>query len=181
MLCFAICHLAHGGTSLTACGPASVEKILPIEWKIHSVTSQVVPKGHYWGQASEYAGPRGMAVVAIGPATVDFEFQGKSGAWSREALAKEALTLYFMPPAYFEDRAFSPKGPRSATLVFEGQGCKVYGFVSFQIIGRDRFDALLNVASATRWVGVPTSDEELSWPTWRVQLRRAMEGDLKLR
>ncbi|WP_377160875.1 hypothetical protein ACFJIX_13660 [Roseateles sp. UC29_93] len=84
-----------------------------------------------------------------------------------------------MPATYSEDRIRSPKGPRSATLVFEGHGCQVYGYVSFQIIESKRFDALLKVANATSWVDAPTTDEQLSWSTWRLQLREAMRAGLQ--
>ncbi|ANH70948.1 hypothetical protein ABE85_25705 (plasmid) [Mitsuaria sp. 7] len=110
---------------------------------------------------------------------MDFEWQSKSGVWTREALARESLTLYFMPAAYSEDRIRSPKGPQSATLAFENHGCQVYGYVSFQTIDSKRFDTLLKVANATRWVGGPTTDQELSWPTWKLQLRQAMGAGLQ--
>ncbi len=100
-----------------------------------------------------------MAVLAIGPATVDFEWQSKSGVWTREALAKESLTLYFMPESYTEERFSS-------------------GYVSFKIVEQKRLDDLLKVASATRWVAAPTSDDDLTWSTWRSQLRRAMTDEL---
>lgn len=174
---FLLCHSAYGGAPL-ACSRKAIESIIPAGWKIHSTRSNVLPEGHYWANAERYKGKKGVAVLAIGPTTVHFEWQAKSGIWSRDALGKESLELYFMPAAYSEDRIRSPKRPRSANLIFEGVGCRVYGLVSFKIVEKRRFNELLKIAAATHWVDVPTADHDLSWPNWRLQVRQAMASDI---
>ena len=179
--CLSIALLFAAACSATSSGPtpdrvpAVVLKLAPAGWLIAEEAPGQVPEGHYWGdRGRDYQGPRGRHVVFMGPRDVEFTWRDRNGAWQREKLGKETLELWIMPGNYRESWAswFNLHAPPAAELIFAGTNVKVYSKPSARVTSEARFKEILKDATETRGMG--SSDDGLSWSTWRSDLKREL-------
>lgn len=175
-------HAAEGGTSETlgsaqmACNKV-IDDMLPAGWSVVERTEQVVPAGHYWGM--RYNGPKGCRVLIRGGRDVFIHWLDGNDVWRKEAIAREAIELSFMPPNYHESwrRFFVVHRPMTAKILYSTKSEKVYYYVKHSIVNRERFDELLKLAKATRWPDSPQDSQIVSWTTWKSDLRRIFKNE----
>lgn len=157
--------------SLAYCGD-NITKILPSNWKLVEKKAGELPSGHYWGM--KFDGPRGLLLVFEGNRDVFMHWEDKSGSGHQEALGKEALSLWIMPPEYAESwkRFFVMKRPIPAELIYSGAMTKIYGNPGHHLSpeAEKRFnEILLTNASSTSWPDSPK--DTLTWATWKEDIR----------
>ena len=158
-----------------------VEKInnnLPSRWKLVETKSGVIPHGHYWGL--KYEGPGGLSIVLEGDKDVYLHWKDNKGDWHKEALAKESLELWIMPPDYRESwkRFFIIDKPKSAELLISGNSARVYGYPSHRIGSDERFKEILSHAKSTKWPDSPANKGTLSWREWKEDIKKIMKGEI---
>lgn len=71
---------------------------LPKEWHISMEKEQEIPYGHYWNL--NYEGVRGYKIVLQGGMPVSLKWKDDEEQWHDSNIARETLTLWFMPSCY---------------------------------------------------------------------------------
>jgi hypothetical protein len=114
---------------------------------------------------------------------VNFQWRDHQKQLHQEAIAKEALKLWIMPPEYHESwkRHFMFHRPIPAILIEAGEAAKVYGFQTHHIVNRPKFEARLKEAIFTSWPNSPHDEgSPLSWKSWRKDLKTVLKkGELE--
>ena len=154
---------------------ATIKKVIPSDWTITETKGNQLPYGHYDGV--EYKGSGGEMLVLIGPADVMFNWKDRTGISHREPLAKETLKLWVMPLDYKDSwkRIFVPKRSVPAELIADNNKTSVYAEATHEIVDKRRFNELLGKASSTGWPDAPHNNGELSWKSWRDDIRKALD------
>ena len=150
----------------------AIQAVVPPEWSVVGLNRGALPDGHYWGE--DYVGERGAELVLQGPTPVYFVWQDRDGVLHRDALAREALSLYVMPSTYRQD-SFKFKGPIPARLLWEGRSAKIYAMPSSRILDSRAYDDLVKVAQSTDWPESPRRTGQLSWAGWKRDVKRLIE------
>ena len=153
---------------------ALINKVVPSGWSIAETKDNQLPHGHYDG--IEYKGSGGTLLVLIGSADVMFNWKDRTGISHREPLAKEALKLWVMPTDYKDSwkRIFVPKRNVSAELIADNDRASVYAEALHEIVDKRRFNEILGKASSTGWPDAPHNNGELSWKSWRDDIKKAL-------
>ncbi len=144
---------------------AAIQAALPAGWFLAESKPDQLPYGHYWGDS--YDGPRGQLLVFSGPADRYMSWRDRDGGWHRDAIGKEALEIWIMPPAYAESwrRFLKPMRPTPAARVYSNETSRVYGKAGARS-SQARIDEIVEKAAETRGY-----DPALSWSTWQEDLR----------
>jgi len=153
---------------------AAIEAAAPPAWHAARVEQGTIPSGHHWGE--RYGGPRGTLLVLVGPTDVFLNWSERGGPWHREALAKESLHIWVMPPSYRDSfwSFLNIHRPAQPELVFKGERSRVYARASHEAVDTPRLQELLG-QYATAWPDSPHETGALSWRTWRQDLTLALE------
>lgn len=154
-----------------------IDDLLPTGWEVVERTDQVVPAGHYWGM--RYSGQKGCRVLIRGGRDIFIHWLDRDDIWRKEAIAREAIEISFMPPNYHESwrRFFVVHRPMTAKILYSTKNEKVYYYVKHFVVNRERFDELLKLAKATRWPDSPQDSQIVSWETWKNDLRRIFKNE----
>ncbi len=157
-----------------------IDKIIeniPSKWRLVERKLGVIPYGHYWG--SEHEGPKGFSLILEGDEDVYLHWKDNNGLWHQEALAKESLELWIMPPDYSESwkRYFIIHRPKSAELLFPGKSARIYGYPGHRIVSDERFTQIILHAKSTKWPESPANKSALSWGTWKEDIRGILKGE----
>ena len=114
-----------------------------------------------------------------GQADVNFWWRDRQGKTHHEALAKEAIKVWIMPPEYGESwkRHFMPHGPIPAELIASGHAGRVYGYQTHRLVKKDEFNILLKQAVQTSWPDSPHDKRgALSWADWKKDLGSTLKS-----
>ena len=143
---------------------------LPRGWGVLEERDHEIPYGHYWNM--EYEGERGYMVTFQGDKEVALKWKDKNDQWKQSYIARETLTLWFMPSCYRHSwkSFFVPKRPIGAELVFSGGSLKVYSMLGHHIVSEDELSKLVSIAKSTRWPDSPVHTGSVSWKDWRNDL-----------
>ncbi|MFZ5503065.1 MAG: hypothetical protein ACOY3V_06025 [Pseudomonadota bacterium] len=156
-----------------------IEKItatLPAEWSIVETKDKVIPEGHYWDDS--YGGVRGVGVQLEGPANVHIRWLDASKSWHYEAIAREALWLYIMPPSYAESakRHLKLKRPVPAVLIHQEPRYQLYAYPTSRVVQKERMDSILKESISTEWPDSPRTTRSLSWKNWQSDIKGSLSG-----
>lgn len=182
VICMCLCGTSRATTdyaSLAYVGD-EITKKLPSNWRLVEKKMDEVPWGHYWGM--KYTGPKGVLLVFEGSRDVFLHWNDKSGNRHQDALAKEILNLWIMPPDYTESwkRFFVMKRPISAELIYSGGTAKIYGMPDHRLPpeAEKKFnEILLTRASITSWPDSPQNTGTLSWTKWKRDIKNIFENN----
>jgi hypothetical protein len=171
--------LVEGVSATTSVAELSIkiEAVLPKSWSVVERKANELPHGHYWGQA--YSGVRGEKIVLQGDRDVNAEWLDSNGEWHKDAVAKEVLQLYVMPPTYRESwlRFFVLHRPQPARLIVETKSFRVYAYATHRIVDKEKFEKLLKQIQAIGWPDAPHHKQLLSWDTWGADIARVLQGE----
>jgi len=149
---------------------------LPSTWQVVEEKTNVIPYGHYYGL--KYDGQKGLSLLLEGKRDVFLHWKDKSGVWDQEALAKESLELWIMPPEYRESwkRFFIIGRPKPAELIFSGKEARVYGYPAHRIGSNEKSnEILLSRSSGAGWPDSPVHTGVLSWGTWKEDIKEILQ------
>lgn len=151
---------------------------IPGSWRVIGEKTGVIPYGHYNGL--KYEGSGGLSVVLEGDRNVFCHWKNKNGVWHQEALAKESLEIWIMPPEYHQSwkRFFIMKTPVPAEKIYSGKEAKVYSYPTHHIESREEFEKIISSLPAviTSWPDSPHHTGILSWVTWKEDIKEVLQG-----
>jgi len=154
----------------------AVEDAAPSGWQVVRVEPGQIPRGHHWGRS--YNGPRGTLIVIMGPADVFLSWADSEGDWHREAVAKESIRLWIMPPEYRNDfwSFLDIHGPVQPHKLLATEHIRAYARPAHELTSEARIHQLLDEGAAreTAWPDSPANTGTLSWSTWKSELERAL-------
>ena len=153
----------------------AITDIVPQGWNLKEVVPNQFPWGHNRSGAAKNGG---VKLIVVGPQDVECSWRDSSGAWRSEALAKESLELWIMPPSYRE--SFSDvidiHRPVPARLLHDGLSVRVYAQPSSRPASEQRYREILQQAAETG--GCPRSPRNggapLSWSDWEADINSAL-------
>jgi hypothetical protein len=113
----------------------------------------------------------------MGPRDVPFTWRDTHGDLQHENLGKETVEVWIMPGAYRESWAswLAWHKPPPAELIFSSVNVRVYARPSARLTSEAseaRLRTILKDASETHGLG--SSEDSLSWSTWRADLMRVL-------
>jgi hypothetical protein len=147
---------------------------MPHGWSLAETLEDQIPRGHHLSDG--YKGHGGTKVVLVGPTPVYLHWRDQGGSWHDDALAKESVELYVMPPEYRQGWS-GFDAPIPADLVVANQVTRIYGLATHHLNSESEFDRLLQRATVTSWPISPHSGTmSLSWETWKTDVSRAVGG-----
>lgn len=157
-----------------------IEDSMPDSWRLIKKITGVIPYGHYDGL--EYDGSKGILLLLEGDIDVFFHWKDKNEVWHREALAKESLEIWIMPPEYRLSwkRFFVMKSPVPAKEVYSDEKIRVYGYTSHHIESLKEFNEIASSfpSITTGWPDSPYHTGVLSWVTWKEDINLIMREAL---
>lgn len=145
----------------------AIEKALPAGWALAEKKSNEFPWGHHW--CDDYAGPKGIQVIAVGPKAVSVQLKMKDGTSQSFPVARESLGLWVMPPEYRDSwRAWLCfSRPIQPTAVAVLPTVRIYGRPAHRLNSEEEFKELLATAQAVSWPESPWNNPAgFSWTTW---------------
>lgn len=147
---------------------------LPKEWHISMEKEQEIPYGHYWNL--NYEGVRGYKIVLQGGMPVSLKWKDDEEQWHDSNIARETLTLWFMPSCYKQSwkRFFNLGQPVAAKLFFSSEKLKIYSMLGHQIIAEAELARLISIAKSTKWPDSPAQTGRVSWKEWRKDLKQIL-------
>jgi len=146
---------------------------MPSTWRVVEEKIGTIPYGHYDGL--KYEGPGGLLLVLEGDRNVYLHWKDKNGVSHQEALAKESLEVWIMPPEYHQSwkRFFIMKSLIPAEEIYSGKEAKVYAYPTHYIKSREEFEEIVASLPAvtTNWPESPNHTGVLSWLTWKEDIK----------
>lgn len=150
---------------------------MPNTWRVVEEKTGIIPYGHYEGL--KYEGTGGLALVLEGDQDICLHLKDKNGVWHQQPLAKESLEIWVMPPEYHQSwkRFFIMKRLVPAEKIYDGKEAKVYAYPTHHIASLEQFDEIVSSLSAvtTTWPDSPYHTGNLSWATWREDIKKAFQ------
>ncbi|MCA1568612.1 MAG: RHS repeat-associated core domain-containing protein [Acidobacteria bacterium] len=120
--------------------PTAINIILaamPPGWKLAETIPAQIPWGHNSSGTDKSGGTK---LILVGPQDVEFTWRDSSGGWHSEALAKESLELWIMPPSYRNDPldALDFHRPTPASLIHSDSSVRVYARPAHRLVSEQR-------------------------------------------
>jgi hypothetical protein len=157
----------------------AVTNALPAGWTLAQRKTNEIPYGHHWNE--NYAGPKGVLVIAKGSRRVNAEFLDAKGQWHSIHVATEALKIWLMPSNYSNSTFgwLDFTRPDQPTVIIVKEPVKVYAEPSAVLISEEDFQSILSKFNGVRWPDSPGNKPELlTWKDWQLKLRKAIEKEL---
>jgi hypothetical protein len=153
-----------------------ITNALPSGWVVSKLVTNEIPYGHHWQE--NYAGPKGILVIAKGTRPVHAEFTAPNGQSKVVHVATESLDIWLMPGNYSNSRFawLSVDRPIQPTAIVDHGPLKIYAKPSHILLSEQHFKELLSNTNSINWPDSPANSPELlTWQDWRARLKKALE------